>query len=42
VAQWAYGFREHWQETFERLDDLLDELQSEEMKKGDARGDNGE
>ena len=34
VAQWAYGFREHWQETFERLDDLLDELQSDEMKKG--------
>jgi len=28
VAQWAYGFREHWQETLERLDDLLDELQS--------------
>jgi len=42
VAQWAYGFREHWQETFERLDDLLDELQSEEMKKGGARGDDGE
>ena len=41
VAQWAYGFREHWQETFERLDDLLDELQSEEMKKGVARGDDG-
>jgi DNA-binding transcriptional ArsR family regulator len=29
VAQWAYGFREYWQETFERLDDLLDELQTE-------------
>jgi DNA-binding transcriptional ArsR family regulator len=42
VAQWAYGFREYWQETFERLDDLLDELQSEEMKKGGARGDDGE
>ena len=42
VAQWAYGFREHWQETFERLDDLLDELQSEEMKKGGVRGDDGE
>ena len=28
VAQWAYGFREYWQETLERLDDLLDELQS--------------
>ena len=34
VAQWAYGFREYWQETFDRLDDLLDELQSEEMRKG--------
>jgi hypothetical protein len=42
VAQWAYGFREYWQETFERLDDLLDELQSEEMRKGGARGDDGE
>jgi hypothetical protein len=42
VAQWAYGFREYWQETFVRLDDLLDELQSEEMKKGGARGDDGE
>jgi DNA-binding transcriptional ArsR family regulator len=42
VAQWAYGFREYWQETLERLDDLLDELQSEEMKKGGARGDDGE
>lgn len=42
VAQWAYGFREYWQETFERLDDLLDGLQSEEMKKGGARGADGE
>ena len=42
VAQWAYGFREYWQETFERLDDLLDELHSEEMKKEGARGDDGE
>jgi DNA-binding transcriptional ArsR family regulator len=42
VVQWAYGFREYWQETFERLDDLLDELQSEEMKKGGALGDDGE
>ena len=42
VAQWAYGFREYWQETFERLDDLLDGLQTEEMKQGGARGDDGE
>ena len=48
VAQWAYGFREYWQETFERLDDLLDELHSEEMKEGEemkkegARGDDDE
>ena len=41
VAQWAYGFREYWQETLERLDDLLDELQSD-MKKGGARVDDGE
>ena len=42
VAQWAYGFREYWQETFERLDNLLDELQSEEMMKGGARRDDSE
>ena len=41
VAQWAYGFREYWQETFERLDDLLDELHSED-EEGGARGDDGE
>ena len=48
VAQWAYGFREYWQETFERLDDLLDELHSEEIKEGEemkkegAQGDDDE
>ena len=42
VAQWSYGFREYWQETFERLDDLLDGLQSEEMMKGGARRDDSE
>lgn len=29
VALWTCGFRDHWQQTFERLDDLLDELQDE-------------
>src|ERR671922_1463919 len=33
VARWAYGFREYWQETFERLDDLLDELQTGDVQK---------
>jgi len=42
VAQWAYGFRAYWQETFERLDNLLDELQTDEMQKGSARDDDGE
>jgi DNA-binding transcriptional ArsR family regulator len=36
VAQWAYGFREYWRETFERLDDLLDELQTDDVQKEDA------
>jgi len=42
VAQWAYGFREYWQETFERLDVLLDVLQTEKIKKGGARSEDGE
>jgi DNA-binding transcriptional ArsR family regulator len=37
VAQWAYGFREYWQETFERLDDLLDELQTDQVEEEGVR-----
>jgi DNA-binding transcriptional ArsR family regulator len=32
VAVWAGGFRQFWEESFEKLDDLLAELQEEESK----------
>lgn len=30
VADWVDDYRQHWQESFERLDDYLHELQHEE------------
>lgn len=30
VARWTEGYREHWERTFKRLDDLLDELKKTE------------
>jgi len=30
VAEWAEGFRRFWDETYERLDDYLQRLQTEE------------
>lgn len=30
VAEWAEGFRRFWDETYERLDDYLQQLQGEE------------
>ena len=30
VAEWAGGFREFWEQSFEKLDELLSELQDEE------------
>ena len=32
VAVWAGGFRQFWEESFQKLDDLLNELQAEEGK----------
>jgi DNA-binding transcriptional ArsR family regulator len=32
VAAWAGSYRPFWEESFSRLDDLLDELQHEERK----------
>ena len=37
VAAWAGGYRRFWGESFEKLDDLLAELQEEETKHGDSR-----
>jgi DNA-binding transcriptional ArsR family regulator len=36
VAAWAGGFRRFWAESFEKLDDLLTELQGEEGKHDEA------
>jgi DNA-binding transcriptional ArsR family regulator len=32
VAQWAVGFHQFWEESFEKLDDLLVELQEDERQ----------
>ena len=32
VAQWLEQYRRHWDESFERLDDYLKELQAKEKK----------
>ena len=34
VADWVDRYRRHWEESFERLDDYLRELQKKEKKKG--------
>jgi DNA-binding transcriptional ArsR family regulator len=33
VAAWTEQFREFWEESFDRLDDVLDKLQSKEKKR---------
>jgi DNA-binding transcriptional ArsR family regulator len=35
VAAWAGGFRQFWEESFEKLDDLLIELQAQEEEPPD-------
>jgi DNA-binding transcriptional ArsR family regulator len=37
VAAWADGYRRFWEQGFEKLDDLLVELQEEEANHGDNR-----
>ena len=37
VAAWADGYRRFWEQSFEKLDDLLVELQDEEANHGDNR-----
>ena len=37
VAEWAVGYREFWEQSFEKLDELLDALQGEERDDADRR-----
>ncbi len=37
VAAWIEGYRRFWEENFQRLDALLDELKTEEEKRGKKR-----
>lgn len=39
VSDWVGGYRQFWEESFERLDEYLQEIQSEGKKKGE--NDNG-
>ncbi len=39
VAAWAGGFRQFWEQSFEKLDDLLVELQEEERKDDETNAD---
>src|SRR5579864_1834379 len=36
--QWLGGFRRFWDESFARLDGVLEEMKTEEKSKGPARG----
>lgn len=37
VAQWTEGYRRSWEETYERLDEYLEQLQGRGKEKGDGR-----
>ncbi|HET9793026.1 MAG TPA: metalloregulator ArsR/SmtB family transcription factor [Thermoanaerobaculia bacterium] len=37
VADWVEAYRRFWEESFDRLDDYLEELQKEERKHGRAK-----
>ena len=37
VAEWAEGYRQFWEESYDRLDEYLDELQGRRKGKGDGR-----
>jgi DNA-binding transcriptional ArsR family regulator len=34
VADWAEGYREFWEESYDRLDEYLDELKGKERRNG--------
>jgi DNA-binding transcriptional ArsR family regulator len=37
VAEWTEGYRRFWEESYERLEEYLDELQERGKEKGDGR-----
>src|SRR2546430_3021321 len=37
VAEWAERYREFWEESYDRLDEYLEELQDRGKEKGDGR-----
>ena len=37
VAEWTEGYRRFWEESYERLDEYLEELQGRGKEKGDGR-----
>ncbi len=37
VADWVERYRRHWEESFDRLDEYLRELQSQELKTGEKK-----
>jgi DNA-binding transcriptional ArsR family regulator len=37
VAQWTQAYRRFWEESYDRLDEYLDELQGRGKEKGDGR-----
>jgi DNA-binding transcriptional ArsR family regulator len=37
VAEWSERYREFWEESYERLDEYLEELQGRGKEKGDGR-----
>ena len=36
--QWLEGYRQFWEQSFQRLDALLEELKTEEKKRGHIKG----
>jgi len=39
VARWVELYRQHWQDSFERLDDVLRDLQATQQEQGQEIGD---
>jgi DNA-binding transcriptional ArsR family regulator len=37
VAEWTEGYRRFWEESYDRLDEYLDELQGRGKERGDGR-----
>ena len=37
VDEWTHGYRRFWEETYERLDEYLDELRGRRKEKDDGR-----